>query len=114
MADDIRVLHLDDDPDFAALTAEFLHRGDDRFSVETVTSGADALAHLTPAFDCVISDYDMPGMNGLEFLEAVREEYPMGAPASSSLASSSPTTDGPIHATHRMSGTDSHRLSDPL
>jgi PAS domain S-box-containing protein len=26
--------------------------------------------------DCVVSDYDMPGQNGIEFLEAVRDDYP--------------------------------------
>jgi len=74
--DGIRVLHVDDDPDFVGLTAEFLERDDDRFTVETAFSGADGLDALSPAVDCVISDYDMPGMNGIEFLEAVREEYP--------------------------------------
>ena len=73
---EIRVLHVDDEPDFAEVTAEFLERDDDRFTVETALSGADGLEQLTPAVDCVVSDYDMPGMNGLEFLEAVREEYP--------------------------------------
>ncbi|WP_324661706.1 PAS domain S-box protein [Haloarcula sediminis] len=73
---EIRVLHVDDEPDFADVTAEFLERDDDRFTVETAFSGPDGLEQLTPAVDCVISDYDMAGMNGLEFLEVVREEYP--------------------------------------
>jgi PAS domain S-box-containing protein len=76
MADDIRVLHVDDEPNLADLTAEFLERGDDRFTVETARSGADGLERLSPAVDCIVSDYDMPGMNGLEFLEVVRETYP--------------------------------------
>jgi PAS domain S-box-containing protein len=26
--------------------------------------------------DCIVSDYEMPGQNGIEFLEAVREDHP--------------------------------------
>lgn len=29
-----------------------------------------------PAFDCIISDYEMPGQTGIEFLETVRADYP--------------------------------------
>ncbi|WP_459193784.1 sensor histidine kinase [Halosimplex sp. J119] len=75
--DDIRVLHVDDDPDIAELTATFLEREDERFVVDTVgdaDEGMDCLA--SGVFDCVVSDYDMPGRNGIEFLEAVREQYP--------------------------------------
>ncbi|MGQ3328595.1 PAS domain-containing protein [Halorubrum sp. FL23] len=75
--DTIAVLHVDDEPDFADLTATFLEREDDRFEVETATSACDALATFElPAFDCIVSDHDMPSMNGIEFLEEVREECP--------------------------------------
>jgi PAS domain S-box-containing protein len=74
---DIRVLHVDDNPDFAAVAAEMLEREDDRFTVRTATSASEGLGQLSDAeFDCLVSDYDMPGQNGIEFLEAVREEYP--------------------------------------
>ncbi|PSQ09638.1 hypothetical protein BRC93_12270 [Halobacteriales archaeon QS_5_70_15] len=74
---DVRILHVDDEPDFAEMTATFLERSDAQFTVETASSAADGLDRLTDtAFDCVVSDYDMPGRNGIEFLETVREEHP--------------------------------------
>lgn len=73
----IRVLHVDDEPEFTDLTAAFLERHSDRFSVEAATSANEGLTCIrdTPP-DCVVSDYNMPGMNGIEFLTAVREEFP--------------------------------------
>ncbi|GGM37920.1 PAS domain-containing protein [Haloarcula argentinensis] len=73
----MKVLHLDDEPDFADLTAQFLEQENERFEVQTATSGTDGLAILRAEdIDCIVSDYDMPVMDGLEFLAAVREEYP--------------------------------------
>jgi PAS domain S-box-containing protein len=73
----IRVLHVDDEPGFVEMAAEFLEREDDRFEVTTETSVAAALERLeSDAFDCVVSDYDMPGRNGVEFLEAVHGRDP--------------------------------------
>jgi PAS domain S-box-containing protein len=73
----IRVLHVDDDPQLADLTAEMLAREDGRFTVQTAPTADDGLDRLdeTP-FDCIISDYEMPGMDGIEFLETIREENP--------------------------------------
>jgi PAS domain S-box-containing protein len=77
MSDRIHVLHVDDDADFADMTAEHLRREDDQISVDTATAPGDALEALdSTRFDCVVSDHDMPGRNGIEFLEAVREEHP--------------------------------------
>lgn len=75
--DTIRVLHVDDDPDLADLATTFLEREDDRFNTETATSASEGLNRLPEReFDCIISDHDMPGQSGIEFLEAVREDYP--------------------------------------
>jgi PAS domain S-box-containing protein len=74
--DTIRVLHVDDEPGFAEMTASFLKREDDRFVVQTATratAGLDILADSD--IDCVVSDYDMPDRNGIQFLEAVRAEF---------------------------------------
>jgi PAS domain S-box-containing protein len=73
----IRVLHVDDDPGLVDVAATFLEREDDRITVRSATSAADGLAVLeTHEVDCVVSDYEMPGQNGIDFLEAVRETYP--------------------------------------
>jgi len=73
----IRVLHVDDDPDFGDLTATFLERTDDRFAVDTATDAATGIDRLEAAsYDCVVSDYEMPGTDGFGFLEAVRERDP--------------------------------------
>lgn len=73
----ITVLHVDDEPDFADLAAEFLEREDERISVQTATSTAEGLERLSESqINCIVSDYEMPGKNGIEFLETVREDYP--------------------------------------
>jgi PAS domain S-box-containing protein len=73
----ISVLHVDDDPAFADLTAEMLSEHEAQFTVETAidaSEGRDRLA--THSFDCIVSDYEMPGQNGIEFLETIREKHP--------------------------------------
>jgi len=70
--DSIRVLHVDDDADFAAVASEFLEREADSIVVETARSAGAGLERLDDDIDCVVSDYEMPGRDGIEFLEAVR------------------------------------------
>lgn len=73
----VRVLHVEDDPDFADLTTRFLEEEDGRFEIETATSASEGLERLADdGFDCVVTDYDMPGKNGIEFLKAVRKSHP--------------------------------------
>lgn len=69
----ISILHVDDEPGFARLAAQLLEREDDRFEVVTATTASEGLDLLQEGeFDCVISDFDMPGIDGLEFLQSVR------------------------------------------
>jgi PAS domain S-box-containing protein len=73
----IHVLHVDDEPGFADLTETFLEREEDQFTVETATSATDGVEIIDDRPpDCIVSDYDMPTMDGIEFLRTVRSEYP--------------------------------------
>jgi len=73
----ICVLHVDDEPDFADMAATLLERKSDRITVKTATSASEGLERLTNGdFDCIVSDYDMSGQNGIEFLKTVRMDNP--------------------------------------
>lgn len=77
LPESVTVLHVDDDPEIADIVKLVLEREEDRITVRSEPDGEAALAALEDErVDCVISDYQMPGMDGLELLEAVRAESP--------------------------------------
>lgn len=59
------------------MTATFIER-DDPFTVETATGASAGLAHLPDEGDCIVSDYDLPGQSGIEFLETVQPRWVWG------------------------------------
>lgn len=77
MPDRIAVLCIDDDRDVVELTATFLERESERFDVDVATAPELVLADTEfSTYDCLVCDYDMPEIDGLELLEAVREGHP--------------------------------------
>ncbi|MFC7020982.1 MULTISPECIES: PAS domain S-box protein [Haloarcula] len=73
----IAILHVDDEPGLLDLTKTYLEVENDRFEVTTASDVDEGLAMLAEhRFDCIVSDYDIPDRNGIEFLSAVREDHP--------------------------------------
>ncbi|WP_135825163.1 hybrid sensor histidine kinase/response regulator [Halorussus ruber] len=71
-----RVLHVEDN-DFFARVASGVLADDYGMDVHTVDNAEAALDRLeVEEFDCVVSDYQLPGMDGLELLDAVRDARP--------------------------------------
>lgn len=69
------VLVVDDDPVMREMVSELL--GERGYSVDTAGSAEEALDKLGEVdFACVLTDLQMPGMDGMELLGAVRERCP--------------------------------------
>ena len=70
-----RILYVDDEPTLLELGKAFLEQSG-HFRVDTITSPVEALTLLkSKTYDLVISDYQMPDMDGIAFLKAVRERF---------------------------------------
>lgn len=66
------VLYVDDEPGLLEIGKLFLER-DGQFNVDTITSAPAALALMdTKVYDAIIADYQMPDMDGIQFLKKVR------------------------------------------
>jgi len=72
---DMKILLVDDDEWIRdSLSLFFEAEGCELLTFETAEEGLEAVEHK--AYDIVISDYKLPGMDGLEFLKRVKEKQP--------------------------------------
>jgi PAS domain S-box-containing protein len=77
MSKPLRILHLEDDPDFAELVRTLLQQDALDADVKRVDSRVEFEAALdSEKFDVILSDFRLPRYTGLEALAFVRKEYP--------------------------------------
>ncbi len=71
----IRVLHVDDDPSVQEITKLMLLDLDSGFEIDTACCVDEAFKKLSAGhYDVVVSDYDLPQKNGLQFLTELRAQ----------------------------------------
>ncbi|MEI7649877.1 MAG: response regulator, partial [Methanomicrobiales archaeon] len=72
MADKLRVLYVDNEPGLLEIGKLFLER-EGSFAVDTFLSAKQAFEQLkTEKYDAIISDYQMPEMDGISFLKRLK------------------------------------------
>jgi DNA-binding NtrC family response regulator len=76
LADSARILVVEDDPNHGAMCARLLERRG--YKARAITSGREALSVLAQCgeIDLVLADLQMPEMDGIELLSAVKGKYP--------------------------------------
>ncbi|MFW5929831.1 MAG: response regulator, partial [Halobacteriota archaeon] len=74
---EIDVLYVDDDGEYRDVASSHVESLSSAITVSGVGSVEQGLRSLEDReHDCVVSDYEMPGADGLDFLRKVRERYP--------------------------------------
>ncbi|KDE60177.1 hypothetical protein EL22_09295 [Halostagnicola sp. A56] len=76
--DQIHVLFVDDDEQWARYMANELENEDPAFSVTVALNANEAVVALTDdrSIECVVTDFRMPEIDGIQMLERVRESHP--------------------------------------
>jgi two-component system, cell cycle sensor histidine kinase and response regulator CckA len=73
----LRILHLEDDPDYSDLVKEMLEQEGLRVEKVLVDNCADFITALDKdRFDVIIADYSLPAYNGLQALQTARQKCP--------------------------------------
>ena len=75
--EDITILFVDDERQLLSVLASHLEENIESLDVVTASNATEAVERLESiAVDCIVSDYKMPGSDGLDLLERCREREP--------------------------------------
>ncbi len=69
------VLHIDDEDEQLFFAKTFLEESDQSLEIVSVKSAEDMLNKLNDRVDCIVSDYVMPNVNGMDLCRLVKEKY---------------------------------------
>jgi CheY-like chemotaxis protein len=69
----IRVLYVDDEKNPLVMAKTFLEELDSEMLVNVLSSPEDALK-IIDSYQCIITDFKMPKMDGIEFAQKIREK----------------------------------------
>jgi PAS domain S-box-containing protein len=73
LSDEIKVLHVDDDKAFLELSRLMLQDADPGLNIK-ITTDPEEILRTCEEHDVVVTDYVMPGVNGIELSEKIREK----------------------------------------
>ncbi len=74
--DVIRILHVDDDSSQGDFLNYFLPVSDGSFTIQPICDPVKVLDELRRnRYDCVVTDYQMPDLNGIELAALIRKEF---------------------------------------
>ncbi|WP_248905081.1 response regulator [Halocatena marina] len=79
MTGDITILHVDDEAAYADLQKMYLEKIIEASLSTIITTDPTEVTEIIErsSVDCIVCDYDMPDIDGLDVLATVREEYPI-------------------------------------
>jgi DNA-binding response OmpR family regulator len=76
LSNPLRILHIDDDPQWHQLTQGFLQEERYSFDYKPSTNPEEALSRVDSEVDCVVVDQQMPELSGIQILDTLRANHP--------------------------------------
>jgi len=76
----MKILMVDDEPELLKQAKIFLKKENNEFEIDTDLSAEEGLEQLEEEYDAIVSDYQMPDIDGLEFLKIIRREKEKNIP----------------------------------